>query len=370
MLQQIQQIRDELNAQFLEREEVVDGILTAILSKNHVFFVGAPGTAKSQIVNEVCSRITEANYFQWLLTKFSTPEEIFGTVSLKALENDEYRRVTTSKLPEAVIAFLDEIFKANSAILNSLLTAVNERKFHNNGHPTDIPLQSLFGASNELPEGESLSALYDRFMLKYQVDYIIEDDSFRRLLIATVKSSPTEITLADLEKAQTEVETIPVSDAIIAKIVELRRNLKAEGIIVSDRKWRQSLSVLKAYAYLNGHSEVTEDDFEILIHVLWNRPEQRRTVTKVVNTIANPVNQKAIEFLDIATEIYNNAINADKDKKTEAGVEANMKLKNVLKSVQEEIKNLPTNKAKKLKEVAEKVNEMNKTVVNQCLGID
>src|SRR5512136_3070607 len=124
-------IRDELGQAFLERADVIDGALAALLSGHHVLIIGPPGTAKSMLADELCRRLEGARYFQWLLTRFTTPEELFGAVSLKALENDDYRRLTTHKLPEAHIAFLDEVFKASSAILNTILTLMNERRFHN-----------------------------------------------------------------------------------------------------------------------------------------------------------------------------------------------------------------------------------------------
>src|SRR5713226_7758201 len=124
-------IRAELNHLFVERAELIDGALCALLSAHHVLIIGPPGTAKSMLAEELCQRVEDAHYFQWLLTKFTTPEEIFGAVSLKALEQDDYRRITADKLPEAHIAFLDEIFKASSSILNAILTIINERLFHN-----------------------------------------------------------------------------------------------------------------------------------------------------------------------------------------------------------------------------------------------
>src|SRR5438132_11760142 len=150
--EKLKKIRDELRQTFLERADLIDGALAALLSSNHVLVIGPPGTAKSMLADELCRRIEGADYFQWLLTKFTTPEEIFGAVSLKALEADEYRRVTTRKLPEAHIAFLDEVFKANSSILNAILTLVNERFFHNGRSVEHVPLVTLFGATNELPE--------------------------------------------------------------------------------------------------------------------------------------------------------------------------------------------------------------------------
>ena len=168
----LRKIREELQQMFLERAELIDGALAALLSAQHVMIVGPPGTAKSMLADELCRRIEGASYFQWLLTKFTTPEELFGAVSLKALEADDYRRVTSHKLPEAHIAFLDEVFKASSSILNAILSIINERLFHNGRQVTAVPLLSLFGASNELPEDDELLALYDRFLLRFVVGYI------------------------------------------------------------------------------------------------------------------------------------------------------------------------------------------------------
>src|SRR5258706_16379835 len=197
-------IREELNHNFQERAEPVDGALCALLSGSHVLIIGPPGTAKSMLADELCRRIDGANYFQWLLTRFTTPEEIFGAVSLKALEQDDYRRVTSRKLPEAHIAFLDEIFKANSSILNSILTLINERLFHNGKEIVHVPLLTLFGASNELPEEEELTALYDRFLLRFVVGYIAEDFRFLRMLQAAPAAERTTLTLAELGAMQSE----------------------------------------------------------------------------------------------------------------------------------------------------------------------
>src|SRR6266545_4257585 len=141
-----QQLRVELMARFPERKDVIDGALAAVLAGEHVLLLGPPGTAKSALVRTIAQAFG-GRYFERLLTKFSTPEELFGPVSLKALEQDRFARVTADKIPEAEFAFVDEIFKANSAILNSLLSLVNERVFHNDGLPLACPLVSMFGAS-------------------------------------------------------------------------------------------------------------------------------------------------------------------------------------------------------------------------------
>src|SRR5579863_9145514 len=193
-------IRDELNQFFLERAELIDGALCALLATHHVLLIGPPGTAKSMLADELCRRIEGANYFQWLLTKFSTPEEIFGAVSLKSLEQDDYRRVTDHKLPEAHIAFLDEIFKANSSILNALLTLINERIFHNGRERVAVPLITMFGASNELPDEDELTALFDRFMLRFMADYITEEHGFIRMMAGAPERARTTLQFAELDE--------------------------------------------------------------------------------------------------------------------------------------------------------------------------
>src|SRR4029434_1427855 len=152
--EKLKKIREELRQIFLERADLIDGALAALLSSHHVLIVGPPGTAKSMLADEMCRRIEGANYFQWLLTRFTTPEEIFGAVSLKVLEQDYERRVTDHRLHQAHIAFLDEIFKSSSSILNAILTLINERLFHNGKEVVPLTLPPLFGVSTELHEAE------------------------------------------------------------------------------------------------------------------------------------------------------------------------------------------------------------------------
>lgn len=371
----IAKIRDELKSRFVERDEQIDGTICAILSKQHLFMVGPPGTAKSMLTDEICRRIEGADYFQWLLTKFSTPEEIFGPISLKALENDEYKRITNNKLPEAHIAFLDEIFKANSAILNSLLTLVNERKYHNNGTPVDVPLQSLFGASNELPEGEELGALYDRFMLRYVIPYIADDSDFKQMMLMDGNNQvPTTIPIDDLKTIQEEAMATPVPDEIMDLIIQIRNQLKKEGVINSDRRYRQSLDILRAHAYLNSRTTVGEEDLTMLQHILWSQPAEIKAVQRVIISSANPLMNKVLELIDQAHEIekeIQDALKDDPDQASSSGVEANTKLKKIGEQLQDHMETAKTQgkSTGKIGEAITQVTNINRQILKDCLGL-
>src|SRR5206468_3537772 len=250
--EKLKKIRDELRQTFLERADLIDGALAALLSSNHVFVIGPPGTAKSMLADELCRRIEGADYFQWLLSRFTTPEEIFGAVSLKALEQDDYRRVTSRKLPEAHIAFLDEIFKANSSILNALLTLINERLFHNGKEIARVPLLTLFGASNELPEEEELTALYDRFLVRFVVNYIVEDFRFLRMLESQAQPERTSLNFAELTEMQKQVRDVSVPSHVYRSIADIRRELNKKSIQASDRRYRQSISLIEFHTKLRN----------------------------------------------------------------------------------------------------------------------
>jgi MoxR-like ATPase len=326
------EIREQLNRAFLERAELIDGALAALLSHNHVLLIGPPGTAKSMLADELCARIEGANYFQWLLTRFSTPEELFGAVSLKGLEQDDYRRVTTHKLPEAHVAFLDEIFKANSSILNALLTLINERLFHNGRQRIPTPLITLFGASNELPDEEELSALYDRFMFRFITGYITEDFHFLKMLDGAAAETRTTLSFAELNAIAGAVATVKVPGAILNEIAELRRTLGREHIVVSDRRWKNSLDVLRAHAIIFGRSVVIEDDLMFLEHVLWKDPEERPKVTDLLRRLVRGYEEEARELLIQSQELRDYAQRPweSNELRDRAVVEAHTKIANIL----------------------------------------
>ena len=330
--ERLRNLRDEFGQLFLERAEVIDGALVALLSGHHVLIIGPPGTAKSMLADELCRRLDGATYFQWLLTKFTTPEELFGAVSLAALERDDYRRVTARKLPEAHIAFLDEVFKASSSILNAILTVMNERRFHNGREVETVPLIALFGASNELPEDDELQALYDRFLLRFVVGYIEEDFRFLKMLQARASVARTALTLAELRTAQAEAAAVAISDAVYRALAELRRELARGQLVSSDRRYRQALDVLRAHAYLDGRTVVTDDDVFFLEHLLWREPSERAEVRSTLQRVLRGYVDEARDLLYQTRELHEYAQRQweTSELRGRAVVEAHTKIRQIL----------------------------------------
>jgi MoxR-like ATPase len=334
MVVTLRKIIEELRSRLFERDEVIEGALCALLTGNHMLIIGPPGTAKSQLVHEVCERIDGAHYFQWLLTKFTTPEEIFGAVSLKGLENDEYRRVIDGKIPEAHIAFLDEVFKASSSILNTLLTIMNERVFYNSTDVVQVPLISLFGASNELPsEEDELEALYDRFLLRYVVDYVKEDFRFLKMLnTEEIDDGVTSMTLDELIKCQSQVNEISVPPHVVKLVSRLRSELRKKGIVLSDRRYKQSISLLRSKAYLSGRDEVIESDLNILENVLWRDPGEVGEIKAAIYQILHGYKDALRELLIQARELHSYSKRDWENEELEinANIEAQTKLRHIL----------------------------------------
>ena len=278
-------IKQEFSAYFKERDAEINGSLLALLSGEHVLLLGPPGTAKTLLANKICETIEGGNFFHYLLTRFSTPEEVFGPLSLKALEKDEFSRRVEGYLPTAHIALLDEIFKANSSILNSLLTVLNERKYYNGKEVLDVPLFSVFGASNELPEeDENLEALYDRFLFRYSVDYIQHEENLEDLIFENTEDflPSTKLSVEDIKEIQKKARDMRVDPEVRAIIRGLRRELKSSNIFVSDRRWKKIINVLRVASAVNGHTSVNRMTVVLLQHMLWDLPEQRETIRKLI----------------------------------------------------------------------------------------
>lgn len=302
MHKQFQTLRADLSAQFPERGNAIEGSLAALLAGEHVLLIGPPGTAKSALVRSIANAFG-GSYFERLLTKFSTPEELYGPISLKALEQDRFVRVTTGQLPEAELAFIDEVFKASSAILNSLLAIMNERIFTNDGAPMTCKLVTLFGASNELPEGRELEAMFDRFLVRFDVGYLLVASNLRSVLSTREPTISTRLTMDDLHRAQAEVAAVEVTDDTIEALLSIRDACRGEGVIGSDRRWKKSLKLVKASAWLAGEKKTCPEDLAILTDSLWREPKERSKVARIVGNLADPASMQGLEILDAAREI-------------------------------------------------------------------
>jgi MoxR-like ATPase len=294
-----QKLQEEMEGHLFERREELEGLLLALLSRQHLLLIGPKGAAKSMMIRMLASSIEGAKYFERLLTRFTLPDELFGPVSISALKKDRFSRLTRGYLPEANFAFLDEIWKANSSILNSLLALINERLFYNDGEVIQCPLETLMGASAELPQEEALSALYDRFLLRYQVKYIAEDE---HLVAMMADSRPpvlkTRIALEEIRDARDAVDAVELDRPLLEAVARIRRRLGAEGLSLSDRRYKESLAAVRAKAWLQGRTYAVEDDLAVLANILWDDPANEPIVRGFVLDVANPQERRAAEIAD------------------------------------------------------------------------
>lgn len=315
-------IRRELEQKFLAKEEIIRLMLVAAIAGEHMVLIGPPGTAKSALIRAF-ARLIDARYFEYLLTRFSEPNELFGPVDIQSFRQGAYRRVTTGMLPEAEIVFLDEAFKANSAILNSLLTLLNERKFNNGASVVKVPLISLYAASNEVPSAEGLNAIFDRFLLRVHSDNLDsyhfhelmnrglalerasarEDEAPRRapappplpavagqaqpapVLPPPVPQRTALLAATDLQRCRKVLlDQVEFPEEFLATYKGLCFQLRGEGISLSDRRVVRLLKLFAASAWLDGRTRVHEGDLFILRHT-WNNLDQREILDDVVEPV-------------------------------------------------------------------------------------
>lgn len=319
-------IESEINEIVLESNEQIHGTLLALLSNSNLLLLGKPGVAKSYVIRQLVRRLEHARYFEHLMGQYTTIENIAGPIDILALEKGKYVRRSDGYLPTAEIVFLDEIFKSNSGMINTLLKVFNEREFDDDGKSKKIPLLSLFAASNEMPEdGDGLSAAVDRFTLKYEVKAVREATNFLEVLRTKEREAEvavTQLTIPDLLHAREEIAQVTVPRQLDDIILLLRANLEKAGVSPSPRAWANTLLLLKAEAWLQGRTAVNKGDLAILRHALWNDPAHMEIVHREVITLTIPEQQKALDEFERAQDLFDEFIQA---KTREAEKLANLK---------------------------------------------
>lgn len=290
--QRLTQVASSLQQQFLGKDEIIRLLMIAVVAGEHCVLLGPPGTAKSALIRSL-SELVQARYFEYLLTRFTEPNELFGPVDIAAFRDGTYRRNTAGMLPEAEVVFLDEIFKANSAILNALLTLLNERKLSSGGQVIQCPLISVFAASNEVPGDESLNAIFDRFLLRVYSDNL-DAYHFSELLQAGIahethklsgevtKPIVTARELADLGRGFGS--RMRFSDAFLSAYKGIVFQIRAEGVSLSDRRVIKMLKLFAASAFLDGRDTADQSDFFVLKHI-WNNHDQAAILEGIVQPL-------------------------------------------------------------------------------------
>ena len=291
-----QDLARQMNAQFLDKQEIIRLMTISAIAGEHMVIVGPPGTAKSAMI-DMFARLVDARYFEYLLTRFTEPNELFGPVDIAAFREGRYTRRIENMLPTAEIVFLDEIFKSNSAILNSLLHVINERKFANGSQVVEVPLISLYAASNEVPNDDNLAAMFDRFLVRVLSDNL-DSYHFHELMNKGValevgkmtgraKAMKPVISAVDLRALQSSYDRFMVfPEDFLAKYKGLIFQIRSEGISVSDRRAVKMLKLFAASAVFDGRTRVHDGDFFVLRHI-WNNLDQVELLEEIVNPVVD-----------------------------------------------------------------------------------
>ena len=312
----ISALKNALSEGLYEKDEALRLALLAAIAGESIFFLGAPGCAKSMLARRIAKAFKtdgdgSLQYFETLLNQFSTPEDVFGNISLKALNGEgesgkeEYRRLTENMLPEADVAFIDEIWKASPAILNTLLSIVNEHIFHNGSEMQKVPLKALLAASNELPaKNRGLEALYDRFILRLPIGFIQNEDSFFDMVEGSTSEfelsdeiKKLQISNEDLKNWKTQIDAVQLSEESRAVISAIRKELTVqnetlseeekaagESFAIGDRRWKKIVRILKTSAFLNDRTEVDLMDCQLIEYCIWSTEKQQKKVRQIVET--------------------------------------------------------------------------------------
>ena len=345
MIERFKLLLQEMNRGIYEKETEISLSLLAALAGESIILLGPPGVAKSMVARQLKTAFREAQSFEYLMSRFSTPDEIFGPVSIQKLKtSDTYERAVEGYLPTADVVFLDEIWKAGPAIQNTLLTVINEKIFRNGNREMHLPLKLLVAASNELPaKGEGLEALWDRFVIRIESRPIKLEKNFRAMLLESHadfsrstralghadfadnadfsgsmgKSGSTDfsdlkITAEEYAEWAEKICKIGVKEEVLDAISAIRKSLRAvnvdeaaerRNIYVSDRRWKNIVRLLRTSAFMQDREEVDICDLLPIYHCLWQEPEERDAIRSIViRALFSPFAEKLVEMKNALAE--------------------------------------------------------------------
>ena len=319
----------EMNRGIYEKETEISLSLLAALAGESIILLGPPGVAKSMVARQLKTAFRDAQSFEYLMSRFSTPDEIFGPVSIQKLKtSDTYERAVEGYLPTADVVFLDEIWKAGPAIQNTLLTVINEKIFRNGNREMHLPLKLLVAASNELPaKGEGLEALWDRFVIRIESRPIKLEKNFRAMLLevkseergvkkqssaAEGKANSNAITAEEYAEWTERIGKIGVKIEVLDAISAIRKSLRTvnvdeaaerRNIYVSDRRWKNIVRLLRTSAFMQDREEVDICDLLPIYHCLWQEPEERDAIRNIViRALFSPFADKLVEMKNALAE--------------------------------------------------------------------
>lgn len=333
MLERFKQLLGEMNRGIYEKETEISLSLLAALAGESIILLGPPGVAKSMVARQLKTAFRDAQSFEYLMSRFSTPDEIFGPVSIQKLKtSDTYERAMEGYLPTADVVFLDEIWKAGPAIQNTLLTVINEKIFRNGNREMHLPLKLLVAASNELPaKGEGLEALWDRFVIRIESRPIKLEKNFRAMLLEShadfsgstgilghadfadnADFSDLKITAEEYVEWAEKICKIGVKEEVLDAISAIRKSLRAvnvdeaaerRNIYVSDRRWKNIVRLLRTSAFMQDREEVDICDLLPIYHCLWQEPEERDAIRNIViRALFSPFADKLVEMKNALAE--------------------------------------------------------------------
>ncbi len=333
MLERFKQLLGEMNRGIYEKETEISLSLLAALAGESIILLGPPGVAKSMVARQLKTAFRDAQSFEYLMSRFSTPDEIFGPVSIQKLKtSDTYERAMEGYLPTADVVFLDEIWKAGPAIQNTLLTVINEKIFRNGNREMHLPLKLLVAASNELPaKGEGLEALWDRFVIRIESRPIKREKNFRAMLLEShadfsgstgilghadfadnADFSDLKITAEEYAEWAEKICKIGVKEEVLDAISAIRKSLRAvnvdeaaerRNIYVSDRRWKNIVRLLRTSAFMQDREEVDICDLLPIYHCLWQEPEERDAIRNIViRALFSPFADKLVEMKNALAE--------------------------------------------------------------------